>query len=269
MKLIDTVVNAVTEHGNLVFGIVGVAVLFASSVLIYNTRPKVDKLLEERKEKIEEIQNDDTQSEIEKQVAIKEVNKDSAIKIAKTAAPAVLVLGLTAACQVTSIIQSENKIKDATSTALVATTAYDKLYDKTKETVGEEKAKEIQNEALKEELEERYSEGFSTRCFEQAAGGNVPFIDSATGKLILSDEVTIMNACNMIRNQITKKNEPYCSFNELYTNLDLEQVVCGNYIGFNEDTLPEPDFQQAIKIGDVPVTVIRWRNKFYSIKAHR
>jgi hypothetical protein len=241
-----------------VLGVISIAGIFVTAGLAYMARPKMDKVLNERKETLDNIQNNEEMSEEQKVEATKEANIKAVKDGAMVMLPVIIAGGLSAGCGAIGIHEANLKITDLSSAALASEMAYEKLYNKTKDIVGEEKAEEIKKEVANDSLSELQARPDFMSGFLQARGGNVPFYDTLTGMPFLSDMGTIMEIANSCNLRITSGGEPYLTVNEWCAEMDLPEATIRKFVGFDSGTPLQPKILSQTDINGVPVNVLGW-----------
>lgn len=252
IKILGKVVyDKVHDNSHVVLGSVTAIGVVVTSVTAYMLRPKIDAIVKETKKELKDIPEDDTESR-------KKVKRKAAVKMAKAAAPTVLAASVTIGAAVGEVAVANKKIEKASSSALANAIAYDALFEKTKKLVGDDKAEELQNEVKSEKGEVPTTN--TTRMdivgFYQAKGGCMPFQDSLTGQLFLSDCNTILNVCLRLNDKLVY--EPYVEVSEWLEEMDLPESVIAIGMCWYPGKGLHPRFEEPVMIGDVAATKIEW-----------
>ena len=260
------------KNGHIALGIGAVLGLFGSVALAYTTRPKVDRILSERKKKLKEIQNDEELEDEEKEELEKEVNRDTVKELAKTAGPIAACFIITAGCMGGVVGIAAHRIDTLTTIAKASDIACNQLALATEEVVGEEKANEIKAKAAEKTMaiqnENNYKalsgEYVNRNGFIVTGKGDVPFYDSQCGRTFLCSIEAIEHGASICNDKMCQKNKKIrIQYNEFCHEIGLPPTRLGegryfdepivvnlsNAIPWGEGSLRVMDFQKQLKIG--------------------
>lgn len=254
-----------SKHSQTITGALAVGGMILTAVMAYRMRPKVDAIISEQKKRIDALDEMDTPEE-EKAAVRKEITKETIMKLAPVAGPTIASATATAGLMVGSVVISNGKINKLASAVSMSEVMYKELFDKTKEVVGEEKANEIQTKLAEDKIKEviKSEEDLEALGIIQARGGNQLFYDLMTGRVFRSDVDTIYEACNYLNRKICSGKEPYITYNEFYSELDMSQVGFGDDRGWGGHSLTnvlEPNMNNATVIGKTSVIILDWYTK--------
>lgn len=253
------------KNGRIVGGVAIVAGIFVTAAMAYKVRPKVDKILEEKKEKVKAIDEDEELEDEEKAKERKEATKETVKEIAKVAAPTIIAGVATAGITIATVASGEKTIHKYMNLALAGDIAYKELYDKTRALVGDEKADEIRKEIEEGHLKEGGDLFGPGSELDEAViydcGGPHLFYDQLSGRLFRCSETKIREAILRCNEKLGSGEEPYITPNDFYEEVGLPQVGLGDARRWDKKTMAdklEPNMSNAIRWGEGSATVLDW-----------
>lgn len=256
------------KNGRIAGGIAVVGGVIATAILAYNARPKVDEIISESKERLNDIENQVDEegeeiSEEEKSQAKKELTKETAKKIARVALPAVLVGLATIATDVAVVYSGEKSIRDLSSMVVAGDIAYKELFDKTREMVGDEKAAEIKREIEEDHIEEDKVWPVEENMVEYA-GGPYLFWDAMSRRWFSTSESEIRKAALRCNERMAKKGvgEVYITLNDFYDELHVARIPLGDLVAWGGNTLAdelEPSLYETVRTSEGSATILDWQ----------
>lgn len=271
MNVMKSVKSFTSKHGSTLC-VVGVIV--GIGVTIYETwqaRPKVDKIMDERKKAVDDIQADESKSEEEKKKAVNGENVEAAKKVAVTVIPVVVSGVATGGLAVAGHVMDARKIANMAATIEVGDLAYRKLEKKMTEVLGEEKTEEIKEEANKELAREKVERTTTftgeLSVIEQGKGGSQIFYDPMFDKLFKSDVNTISELCHTMNERMGQRpdKEPYMGYDEFYDALQLSIPGAAYHFRFSGDYLMKPNMYDTMRFGDVSCIILDWYHAPYCV----
>ena len=251
-----------SKNSHIIMGVLAVGGLVGSVILSYKMRPKVDEIMEEQKTKMEDLEYEEDLTEEEKKTEQRAITRETVKRLAPVVAPTVICTILTGAAMASSVIFSENKIRQSTSLAIASDIAYRELYEKTKEIVGEEKAEEIKQAVAQDDINRQIGgldEGELKKLEFTTYGGNDWFYDVCTRTLFQCDEDTIVNGCVRLERDITSGREQYVTYDEFYDEIGVRAARFSIPKGWMEGMRIEPNMSNSVKIGKKSVTLLDWK----------
>ena len=261
-----SIVDFSIKNGHIITGVGACVGVVVTAVLAYKTRPKIDAIMEEQKEKMDEVNElrdnpDVPEEEIKK--AEKEVTMETIKRVVPAVAPVVFAGIATIGINTWSIVIGEKKITNLTAAAAISEAAYKELYDKTKDIVGEEKAQEIQQEIAQDRVTKLFGDDgeLVESIALQGIGGDQLFYDYMTGRIFKSDVHAIIRACETLNHKITSGKEAYLEYNEFFIEMDLNPVGAGDGYGWGGCSLVnilEPNLNNTVRVGDRALIVLDW-----------
>ena len=211
---VDGSKDFMNKNGYIVLGIGAMVGLAGSIILTYRMRPKMDRMVAEQKEKMNEVDQSDMPEEA-KEAAKRDITKETVVKGIKIAGPMAGCALVTVGCMGGAIAHASNKIDGLMNTVRVGDIAYNQLYQATKDEVGEEKADEIKMKAYENDLRSRGiletdSDGelkITTDGFIDTGHGNDRFYCAVSGRLFICDEDTMIRAMNTVNDKYNRQPE--------------------------------------------------------------
>ena len=255
-----------SKNSHIISGGVALVGVVVTAVCAYKARPKVDHIMEEQREKMEELDECVELPEEEVKKVKREITTETVKKLVPALAPTVISAMGTSGAIVFSVASGVRKIAQATQLATASELAYKELYDKTKKVVGEEKVSEIKKELAQDKVDELSDFGkfsIDEAGFYETGLGNDPWFDSFSGMLFKCSEKAIREAILKCKEALVD-GQPYFVMNELYSELHLPQVKAGKRYGFkiesltNQKDLMKPNLGNAVRWGEGSVSVLDW-----------
>lgn len=253
------------KNGRIVGGIAIVAGIFVTAAMAYKSRPKVDKILEEKKEKVKEIDESEDLTEEEKAKERKETTKETVKEIAKAMAPTAVAGIATAGITIATVASGEKTIHKYMNLAMAGDIAYKELYDKTRKVVGDEKADEIRKEIEEDHLKEGGDLFGPGSKFDEAViidcGGNELYYDYYSGRLLRTSETAILAAADKCNDKMDNGEEDCISMNEFYHELGAPDIGAGEDRGWGNYCLAkrlEPNLFNTMRWGEGSATILDW-----------
>lgn len=192
---------------------VGIAGMITTTILAVRATPKALELMDERKQ----------EDETEELTPVEVVQT-----VWKCYIPAAVTAGIGIACLIES-----HKIHGRRNAALAAVyslseSALREYQEKVIETVGEKKEAKIRDEIDKDRVTKNPP---SHNKVYETGKGNTLCYDSLSGRYFKSDMDQIKRALNNTNEQLL--NDMYISLNEFYTELGLEEIEVGDFVGWD------------------------------------
>ena len=255
-----------SKNSHIIAGSAAIVGVVATAVCAYKARPKMDRIMKEKQEKMDELDESIEIPEEEYKRVKREIVWETVKEATPVMGPTVLVGSATVGAIIFSLVSSNKKISDASAIAAGYSMAYRELYDKTKEVVGEEKAEEIKKEIHQDHVDQISEYGtisIDAAGFYETGLGNDPWFDSFSGMLFKCSESAIKDAVLRCKERLID-GEPYFVMNELYSELHLPQPTAGKKYGFKIDSLTnqrdlmKPNLGNAVRWGEGSVAVLDW-----------
>lgn len=265
-----------SKNSHVISGVVAGVGVVVTAVCAYKARPKMDRILEDKDEKLEELE----ESVVLPEEQYKKVRREIYVETFKEAAPVMaptVVSGLvTIGAIIFSVKSGSKKIADATALASSLELANHELLSKAKEVVGEEKVEEIQEKVAEDRFKKQFGDDISDeeaeeifRLAHQARGGNQLYYDPNFGRIFKSDEDTIVDVSDELLKDMKKScdMEGYKTYNDFYACMMLPETRFGEDYALtyfedirHEDTLvrPKPLFYNTMKFGKRSVVILEW-----------
>ena len=269
-------IKAGSQKSNVVMGVAAIGGLVGSVVLAYIARPKVDRIMDEQRRKVEDLDADESLTEEERKKERRHITRETVKRLTPVMLPTVACTIASGTMMAGSIVTGEKKIRKMGDLALAGDVAYTELLNATKEVVGEEKAEEIQKKAAENKLEKELSDEDILHpgepvdadrfmsMFVQARGGKQPFYYAMTGRLFLSDVQTIDHVCTYLSTKIASGAEAYISENDFWTEMELDQVGGGGdraFGGMSSVQKLQPNMRNTMRYGDISVIILDWYDR--------
>lgn len=259
------------EHGSTICTAGAVVGVLLTIYETWETRPKVDKLLQDAAMEKAAVNEDESLSEEEKKRRIHEINVQTWKGVAVTALPMIGSGVGTCGLSIASRVIDARKMADMAATISLGDVAYRKLMEKTEHLIGTEKTTEIKKEIAEEDVKKalHWSDEddvhLDFRYAQATFGGDEPYYDVMLGRVILCDDQTILKACMEANKRVTSGADPYMSYNELCMyQLGLPGVGAADYIGVGGRSpaqLWEPNLDNAIVVSGVAVKLLDWHER--------
>lgn len=213
MKLLKAVLDHAHEfakkNGYIILGVGAMVGLAGSVVLAYKMRPKIDRIMTEKKKKVAAVDNSDAPEEVKAEKR-KEVTKETLKELAPVVAPLAACTLATVGCMGGTIAIAARRIDDLVSIARAGDIAYNNLYNTTKEVAGEEKANEIQVKMAEKDMKiaginPEDGAKMSYEGFIVTGHGDTPFYDCVSGRPFLCDLNYIEKAVDQLNIELLSK----------------------------------------------------------------
>lgn len=177
-EFLGKVAEAAIEHQPLIATAVLVGSIIITGVVIYKESPKIHKAMEERKEDLKDVEDDEEMTEKEKEETVEAVNKDTLKKvgpsIAKIVGAAVLTAGAIAFLNTTVVT--------ITATAIAGTEMASQKVEAFKEVIRKETPDKADD--IEAKVDKKIAEAFA-----KYHGGEInENVDLNTGKMKIFDE---------------------------------------------------------------------------------
>lgn len=208
---------------------VAVAGLVITGIMAYRSGLKAHDILEEQKEKKEEMNKEAAPTKKEKIELVKETAK----KIAPVVAPPLIMGGVTAACIIGGNRISNKRVAALSAAYAITRDALSKTNSKMVDFLGGGKAKQIKDEIVKDKKKKCPS---NENTIVQATGkGNQLFKDIEFGTTFRSN----LNAVDQAILELSADcvNEQYVTLDEFYDKLGLEHIGFGSMVGWSTKDL--------------------------------
>lgn len=233
-KIFKNVKVSLSKHSPEILTGIGIAGMITSTALAVKATPKALKLIEQRKE---EINNQKFEEEINKDGSLKDYKdikkltlKDTIKTTWKCYIPAAVTTGISIACLVgASSVHIKRNALLATAYQL-SETALTEYKEKVVETIGEKKEKDIRDKINKDHIEKNPVSNNQVFITEK---GNTLCYDHLSGRYFKSDIDKINKCVNEINKRLN--HDYYVSLNDLYCELGLEPIQLGYVLGWNSD----------------------------------
>lgn len=278
-----------SKHSHLIAACIGIAGVAGTGYFAYKARPKMDKILDDAEEQLNELDSEAVEiTEEEYKKRKRTITFNTFKKSAAVLAP-VILSGATASGTIifntNKVIKIGKQLIEAKTLQNASDLAYAQLYDKTKEIVGEEEAQKIQQQIDQDMANKQFGTDISDETADeifdvaiQARGGNQLYYDPQFGMLFKSDDDTLNRATDELVGDLKRRKDPeqYISYNKWLSQIDYPGVIAGEdyavawydqaytqyaYTNELEITGLELNLNNTVKIGKRAVTVIHWRDR--------
>jgi hypothetical protein len=223
---------------------IGIAGMITSTVLAVKATPKALKCIEEKKEELGLVEEDN--------LTVKETVQAAW----KPYIPATVTTVASVACLIGSTSISTRRNAALTAAYQLSTTALKEYREKVVETIGEKKEKTIHDKIAEEKVKEKpaaqhdviFTGNGKTRCY-----------DILSGRTFESDRNKIDRAINELNYRMTGGMEMYVSLNEFYDRIGIPGIPVGDDIGWRVDKgLIEIHYSSFLLDDDEPVMTIEF-----------
>ena len=232
--LIKTISMSVAKHSPEILTGLGIAGMVTSTVLAVKATPKALKLIEERKEVINEKSFHDN---LDKHYSLKdhkEIDKLDFKETVKTVWKCYIPSAVMSAVSISCLIGASSvhlKRNAVLATAYQLSEAAATEYrNKVVETIGEKKEEAIRDKINKDRIEKNPVTKNKVFITEK---GNTLCYEPLSGRYFKSDADKIKKAVNEINRRINQSY--YVALNEMYDELGLETTKLGDLLGWNSD----------------------------------
>lgn len=237
LSIFKVVWEEAKEHSHTVMAVGAVAGLIGAVILTYKKSPEIHRIMDEQRDKVEELQDRIDSQQITEEDGKKErkaITKETIKRVAPVAAPIALCTAATAGLSIGSAVVSSAKLSHVRDLLSISEVYNRDILEKVKEELGEDKAREIQDKInedhLKAAADGKTSSEFEAMVF-QAKGGDVLYYDAMCGRLFKSDENTIEKAVNKVNKDLTSGKQTFMSLNEIYRELELPSIPIASDVG--------------------------------------
>lgn len=255
-KIVKSAKISLSKHSPEILTGIGIAGMITTTFLAVKATPKALKLIERRKEELddEKFSNHmDEGGDLRDYHVVEKLKVSEVIKTTwKCYIPAAVTSVASIACLVgASSVHIKRNAVLATAYQL-SETALTEYKEKVIETIGEKKEKVIRDKVNKERIEKNPVSQNNVILTEK---GNTLCYDHLSGRYFKSDIDKINKAVNAINNRIL--HDYYASLNDLYAELGLYSVSLGDHMGWNSDMgLLEVDFSSQLNDDGNPCLVM-------------
>ena len=233
-RFFKSIKASLTKHSPEILTGIGIAGMITTTILAVKATPKALKLIENKKEEINNRRLDKNLDEGGDLRDYKEITKLGFKDTVKTTWKCYIPAAVTATMSVTCLIgaSSVNIRRNAVlATAYrLSETALTEYREKVIETIGEKKEEAIRDKINKDHIENNPVSSNSVIITEK---GNTLCYDHMSDRYFTSDIDKINKAVNEINNRIL--HEYYVSLNDLYSELGLHSPSLGETMGWNSD----------------------------------
>ena len=267
----DVIFAKAMEHSTATTVIGSTIGIATTVVLTWRARPKVDRILEEKKEQIEEINSDQEMTDEEKAIERKKVTRSTIKEVTCVVAPPAISAIATVGFDTVMAVCADKAVSKWQGIAIGSDLAYRQLDQATREVLGDEKYNEVKSKEAEKSIEEKMEREpdyipdvdgtIGDDLIWQAKGGNQLFYDAMYMFLFKSDEATIWEVCNNISGKIATGQEPYVTYGEFLTEMELPHAAAGDdraWGGLGQASYPEPNMNNTIKVGTASAIVLDW-----------
>jgi len=237
-NLVQSVKTSLITHMPGMLAGMGIASFASATVVAVTATPKAMRLLDEKK---------------------KELKKDTLepIEIVQTAwkcyIPSAIMIAVGTGCVVTSLKVSERRGAAWATAYSLSETAFREYQEKMVEKLGEKKEKQARDEIAQEKVDKKPTKNVDVL---QTGRGDVICKDLATERTFTVDIDDIRAAEDYVREQI-ESGIGYCSWNELYFQLNISGTELGEELGWNADhPLREIRISSCLGADGVPMLAI-------------
>lgn len=157
------------------------------------------------------------------------------------------------ACIVGSVHISARRLAVMTAAYTMSEDSFKKYKEKAAELLGEKKEEEIRGAVKQDYINDNPPEEMYVK---DTGNGETLCLDSYTGQYFYSNADTIRRAINAMNNLML--HDYYVSYNDLATELGIEQSKMGDEVGWNVQNgeLIEPSFTTELSPEDNPILVL-------------
>lgn len=236
-QISDKTIALIKENSPKILTGLGIAGMVTSTILAVKATPKAIELIKDRKEELK-------------------VDKLEPVDIIKTTwkeyIPTVAISISSIACLIfASDINHRRNAALATAYSL-SERAFSKYKEKVIETIGERKEKNIHDSIKQDEVKDNK---IDSKQVIITSNGDTLCLDSTSGRYFKSNIESIKEVVNKLNRRITLDN--YISLNELYSELGLDDIKNGDYLGWNISSgLIDPIFSTCLAENGQPCLVI-------------
>lgn len=250
------VMKLASKNSSTILTVVAATGVGATVYATFKATPKATKILEIKREAIENLESD-LKAEVITEEVYKSTRRSIYIQFAKDMSKALLPVIGAAGITITAIIGShtiDKRRQAALAAALTITEDKLKDYqDKVKETIGERKEQKVRDAIAGDKVAGNppvEKEIIST------GKGDVLCYDAMSGRYFTCNADYIRSRVNVLNQRLL--SEMWMSLNDLYYELNLPTIKIGDDIGWNinNDGLIEVCFSSQLTEDDKPVLVL-------------
>lgn len=223
----DNAGNFFTKNGRIVAGIGAGVGIIVTAVLAYQARPKVDRIIKAQKEKVREIENDETKDQETKEAEIREVTKETIKETSLAMLPTIISIGTTVGLVADVLISGEKSISTLSQVASVGSVAYQNLDTSAKELLDEKDYEKLKDKELSRKIL------IGPEGYIDTGKGKIPYYDAITGRPFLCSEEAIIAAVNETNIEFAKIQEgkkKIIPYETLYRRIGLPPTPATAYI---------------------------------------
>lgn len=242
-KFVNGIIEGVRKNAPTIMSVGAVVGLGATVYLAVKAKPKADDILAKRKEELEEIKENEEQTEEEKKREIRNINIGAVTEMAKVIAPAAGAFIATAGLILGANHINLKRLSYIGGMYTISQTELKKYKEKAKEIVGERKEGEIREAVARDFVADTYTDDVTVF---QTGKGDLLYLDEWSGRYFRSSKAAIESAFAKVT-ELTY-GDMFCSLNELYSLLGLEETRFGNDCGFTPDQgfrMPDYSYTEA------------------------
>lgn len=200
--------------------------LVTTGITAYKAGLKADEILKKKKKDMEDTRIDDKEA---RRAVVKETVKE----VAPIVAPPIIMGIVSGACIIGSLSVSNRRIAALTAAYTMSESAVRNLTTKAEELIGDKKVTNIRDAVAQEKLNKMPQVSESNVIL--TGYGNTLCKDDYTGRLFRSNPQKVEQAILQLSSKVS--SEMYCSLNEFYYLLGIDDVPLGRDIGWNVDDL--------------------------------
>lgn len=255
-KIVKSAKISLSKHSPEILTGIGIAGMITTTFLAVKATPKALKLIERRKEELDDEKFSNHMDEGGDLRDYHDVEKLKVSEVIKTTWKCYIPAAVTSVASIACLVGASSvhvKRNAVLATAYqLSETALTEYKEKVIETIGEKKEKVIRDKVNKERIEKNPVSQNNVILTEK---GNTLCYDHLSGRYFKSDIDKINKAVNAINNRIL--HDYYASLNDLYAELGLYSVSLGDHMGWNSDMgLLEVDFSSQLNDDGNPCLVM-------------
>lgn len=258
--IIEKVTKFADEHQREIMLGGAIAGTVVTTVLSFKAGLKSSKILEEQREKMDELEAKVTGEDVISEEDYKQQRRDLTIETVKKMAPIVIPPVLSATGTIVSVIGgykvASKQIAVLSSLYSMSEKALTEYQDKAKELIGPKKAQEIKDEVSADKVKTNPPKSDTVI---NTGKGSTLFYDPKSGRYFYSSPEAVKSATNTIN--LRMMEEYYISLNEYFDELGIPDIELGEDMGFNiDDGLIDIDhlFSATKTDNDVPALVLEY-----------
>lgn len=236
--VIENAGDFLDKNGRIVAGIGAGLGVIVTAVLAYQARPKVDKIVASKKEKILEIEKDEAKNPEEKEAEIKEATKECIKEVAVALGATALSAATTAALVTEVIVSGEKRINVLSEFASVGNIAYQNIDGSARELLDDKQYEALKKNEFGKMLSGK--EGYrllGPSGYYDTGKGNIKYYDAISGRPFLCSEEAIIAAVNETNIEFAKipdGKKKVITYEKLYKRIGLPGTTATAYIFWDE-----------------------------------